>query len=335
MRVLHVRMTSAGPDVLVYMRNMLSARSALVSLSSVAVIAVLTVQAAPGSARAATPAPSPSCAVAPDGFTFAASTSRVESGQSVTLTITYRQCSGPEHHFTVSSRPLGQPSPISTVAHVTTTAGDTTSASLTVTPDHSTTYLASEDGQTYTQNPSVDVTVDRASGRCAGALVLHVPARAAAGSSVPVTGIASDTSTVAILFRRRGQTQFEPRRALNPAADGSFSTSVIANDDYRLYAETDRCDSPSVLLQAMPIVAGPRAVARNTDVTVRVRAAGYVGVSLYFHREGTAVYALARRGTTGADGTYTTKYRATADYRYYAITGPGNRRSNSALTQAR
>ncbi|MCU1589982.1 MAG: hypothetical protein JWP11_1238 [Frankiales bacterium] len=316
------------------MKSIAAFRSVLVSLSSVAVVAVMGV-AAPA-AGAATPTPSPSCSPGPNGFGIAASPTRIDSGQSVTLTVTYYQCGGgPEHHFTVTARPLGQNSPITTAGHVTTPAGETESASLTLTPDRGTTYMVTEDGQTYSQPPSVGVTVDRTAGSCSGVLDLRAPATARAGSTVAVTGMTSDTSTVSILFRKRGQTAFQVRRSLTPAADGTFSTSFTADDDYRLYAATSRCDSPPVLVPATPTVAGPATAARNRTVKVLVRAAAGVPISLYFHRIGTTGYALARRGTTVANGTYTATYKATADYRYYAVTGPDSRRSNVALTRVR
>jgi hypothetical protein len=265
-----------------------------------------------------------------------ASATHVDAGESVTLTVSYQQCGGgPEHRFTITARPLGQQSPITTVGHVTTPSGDAGSAGLTVMPERSTTYMAAEDGQTYSQLPYVDVTVDQTAGACAGVLVLRAPARVPAGSSVPLTGTASDTSTVTILFRKRGQAQFQARRALTPAPNGAFTTPYRGDDDYRIYAATSRCDSPPVLVQTAPTVTGPAVVVRGSAATVRVRAAVGVAVVLYFHRAGTAGYALARRGTTGPDGAYATTYRADADYRYYAVTGPDSRRTTAALTQTK
>jgi hypothetical protein len=319
------------------MSSLKTFRAFLVSLLAVALLAAGLVFAGSGAAGAATAAPSSSSACqAPPDYRVAASASKVAAGQPVTLTVTYYQCGGgPAHDFTVTARPSGQYSPITTAGHVTTPAGETESGSLTVTPDRSTTYMVTEDGQTYSQPPSLDVTVDRTAGTCSGVIALQAPATATVGSTVALTGTTSDTSTVTILFRRRGQLAFMNRRALSPLPDGTFATSYQPDDDYRLYASTDRCDSPPVLIQALPIVNGPAATRRNSTVTVRVRAAAGVVVNLYFHRAGTVGYALQRQGSTTAYGTYTTTYRATADYRYYAVTGPGSRRSDTVLTQIR
>lgn len=318
------------------MNSTLSWRSILVSCSTCVLIAATASLAGSGSAGAATPSPSPSCSSTPNGFFVTASTHRVESGQSVTLTITYQQCGGgPEHHFTISARPLGQSSPITTIGQVTTPAGEYTSASLTTTPDHSTTYLVTEDGQVYSQPPSQDVTVDRTGGSCAGVVTLTAPSAVHLDQDVLLTGQRTDTSTVTVKIRQRARTTYAALPTSAPDGNGRFAAQYRADDDYAVYAAGDRCDSPAVVVPIRTTITGPATARRGSSVALTVTGLPGAPVAVYFHKAGTTGFVRRRATSLSKTGTYTTSYLATSDYRYYAVVGNDHRVSNGGLTQVR
>jgi hypothetical protein len=248
----------------------------------------------------------------------------------VTFTAADRSPCEPAHQVTLYAQPQGQPRQQA----ATGTSDAQGHASFTVTPQTTTVYDAVY-SDISGQPPAVTVTVDRTSGTCATGLRLTAPAKASVRTAVPVTGNTSDTGTVTILFRKRGQSAFQARRSLTPAPDGAFSTSFTADDDYRLYASTSRCDSHPLLVQATPTIAGPATARRGSTVTLTVRALPGTTVRVFFHRAGGSGYAQRRSGTASASGIYTASYTADADYRYYALTGPDGRTSSTGLTQAR
>jgi hypothetical protein len=287
----------------------------------------------PGVASAATPTPMPTPCQAPDRYTFTASAAKVDSGQSVTLTVTYYQCGGgSEHHFTVSARPQGQSAPTA-VGQLVTAGQPEASASLTVTLERSTTYYATQDGQTYSQPPSVFVDVDRTGGSCEGVVTLAAPSAVRLGDDVLLTGQRSDTSTVTIKVRERARTAFTGLTTSRPDASGRFAASYQANDDYAAYASGDRCDSATRLLQIQPTISGPATVRRGQSVSLTVTGLPTAPVALYFHKAGTTGYVNRRLSSLGKAGIYTTSYVADADYRYYAVVGNDHRASNIGLTQ--
>lgn len=195
-------------------------------------------------------------------------------------------------------------------------------------------YLSTTDGVRRGGTSEARVTVDRTAGSCSNAIRLSSSAAVPIGTAVAVHGASSDTATVSIAFRKRGQSNFSVRRELQPSGDtNSFATVFAADDDYRLYASNGRCDSQPLLVQVQPVIRGPATVRRQSTVQLLVRAPAGVAVKVYFRRSDWTGFAARRTGTADASGRYVTTYVADADYRYYAVTGPDGRTSNSGLTQ--
>lgn len=335
---------------------MTSTRRASLVLAA-AVFAVL-----PGGAAAAqTPAPaqmSPSPSASPCGKptvrvddAFTVSPRRVASGETVTVEATvrgtYDLCHEPResHEFRLLAREQGQ----AEYAEIDRRTVDTVNGrgyTYRTQPVTTTQYRLSIDGRPAAATDSTatpadgtgspdTVVVDRTAGACAGALSLTAPALVPVGGQVVVNGRGSDTSTVSIAFRKRGQTGYTIRRTLTPSGpDNTFSTSYTADDDYRLYALTGRCESPSVLVQAAPTVSGPPTARRDSTVTLSVRAAAGQAVQIAFRRQGQSAFQVRRTGTADARGLFTTTYVADTDYRYRAQERLGQT-SSTGLTQAR
>jgi hypothetical protein len=308
------------------------------SLAAAAVAVALSAVAAPP-AVAATPTPTPSSCTLPKTQSFDVTPTRVASGDSVQVTVQVAdlcESTQPSHTITVYSQRPQDAAPME-VARTTTDSNGRAAVPVVVT--ESTALSARSDGNTLgspsTGTTTVAVTVDRTSGSCANALTLSAPATAPTGSGAEVTGTATDTGTVNILFRKRGQAAFQVRRVVTPAADRTFRTGFVADDDYRLYAASSLCDSPPVLVQAKPTIGGPNSVRKGSAVTLLVRAPAGFPVKIYFRRAGATSFQLGRMGTVPGNGRYVTTYAATADYRYYAVTGNDRRQSNIGLTQAR
>lgn len=222
-----------------------------------------------------------------------------------------------------------------TIGQVTTPAGDNTTASLPTTPDHSTTYLVTEDGRTYSQPPSQDVTVDRTGGSCAGVVTLTAPSVAHLGDNVLLTGQRSDTSTVTIKIRQRDHATYTAVPTSAPDGSGAFSGRYRADDDYAAFAASQRCDSPVLTVPIRPRISGPATARRGSSVTLTVTGLPGAPVVVYFHRAGTTGFVKRRVTSLSKFGGYSTSYLADADYRYYAVVGNDRRVSNVALTQAR
>lgn len=296
----------------------------------------------PGAALAATASPSPSPSqspcLTPDEFSMnvsPSSPSSASSGDPVSVSASYmtelcRNQPQPARTVTLYAR-----YPDGTQAVVDSGQSDSKgSITFVEHPTITSIYSVKFDNQgPFSHDGYNKVTITRTTGSCAGAVSLAAPAALRVGTLVPVTGSTSETGTVTIAFRKRGQSAFQIRRTLTPKPDGTFSTSFLAIDDYRLYASTSRCDSPPLLVQAQPVMSGPATVRRGSPVTLLVRAPQGVPVKVYFHRAGTSGYTARRTGSTDSSGRYATTYLADADYRYYAITGPGTRSSNNGLTQ--
>jgi hypothetical protein len=79
----------------------------------------------------------------------------------------------------------------------------------------------------------------------------------AVGSTVTISGTAAAGSSVRIYFHQRGETGYLLRRTLTATSAGTFSTSYVAGDDYRYYAQVGTTMSDGVLTQVAPTVTGP------------------------------------------------------------------------------
>jgi hypothetical protein len=196
-------------------------------------------------------------------------------------------------------------------------------------------YLSVSDNVRRGGNSDARLTVGRTLGSCANALTLYANPTADVGTQVLLHATSSDTSTVSIAFRRRGQTGFSVRRQFSlPNEYASYKTYFTADDDYRIYAFNERCDSPRILVAAAPVVSGPVKVRTGSIVTLSVRATPGMPLELAFRRAGQTTFSVRRTGTANSSGVLTTTYRADADYEYFAQERPGQR-SAARITQAR
>lgn len=156
-----------------------------------------------------------------------------------------------------------------------------------------------------------------------------------------ITGTAAPGSTVAIYFRKRGQSGYNQRRSITVGVTGRFTTNYLADDDYRYYAAAAVAGaaSASQLRQIRPTVDGAlnRIVKRNATCTITGTSIPNTTVTIHFHRAGTALndYSIARRVTVGGAGSWARPYLATSDYRFYVTSDANSTRTASYLIQAR
>lgn len=160
------------------------------------------------------------------------------------------------------------------------------------------------------------------------------------GSTVPITGLAPAGATVAIFFHRAGQVGYDQRRSLLAAADGTFATSYLPNDDYRYYAQVGSQQSAGVLTQATATVSGPiaRTAPRNSTIILSGRAAPNTQIALHFHKAGTPAsdYSIVRFVRASSSGTWTRPVELSVDYRYFVTrTGLDEAQSANYLIQGR
>jgi hypothetical protein len=167
------------------------------------------------------------------------------------------------------------------------------------------------------QSPPSTVQVDSTTGACAGRVTVQGPSQVPAGSSYTVQGVAPGTNPQLVILGNRG---FDQPRTLSLAPDsiGRYRVTMRATDITSYYAAAHGCASSIFGTYPLPSISGPAVVRRGDTALLHVRAVPDEFIEIYFHRAGTTGYTLGRTGRIAADGTYTTGYVATADYRYYA-----------------
>jgi hypothetical protein len=164
--------------------------------------------------------------------------------------------------------------------------------------------------------------------------VLDGPAAVTSGANVPLFGRVMPNAAVHVWFRERGSSQFVVRRQLTASSDGSFTTSYVANDDYRWFATSGDCTTPGDLTQVTSWLDGPPFASRGSVVPIAVHGPANASAAVYLRAPG-GEFRLARTGRLDRTGTYRTSYAARTDERYYAVTGPDHRQSEPVLTQLR
>lgn len=291
----------------------------------------------PAAAAELSPSPRPGCGAPPYQW-IAVEPASAAPGDNVTVTVTVRdepcypdETGGHEVELFAARQPYRDPAPLA--------SGTTNASGRFVYVDQPRTssvyYLTVKDGQRRGGTGSASVTVGRDLGSCAGRLRLSAPSAVPIGTPVVVEGISSDTATVGIAFRKRGQAAFVVRRTVHPDPQtGAFRATYTPGDDYRVDAVGERCDSPPILVQAAPVINGPAKVRRGSIVTLTVRATPGIPLAVAFRRQATALFTVRRTGTADNHGTLTTTYRADVDYEYYATERPGQQ-SARRITQAR
>jgi hypothetical protein len=162
-------------------------------------------------------------------------------------------------------------------------------------------------------------------------------------STVGISGTAPVGSTVEIWFHKRtpeGYTQqYTKRRTLTVGSDGTFSTSYVANDDYRYFAQVGTAKS-AVNLTKIPVhINQPRT--QTSTPTGGYHFTGvaipYTVVKLHLHAKGTPAddYSITRAADVLANGTWSFAIPSKTDYRMFAISEPNNTVTPTYLMQER
>ena len=147
------------------------------------------------------------------------------------------------------------------------------------------------------------------------------------GATVTIAGTAPAGSKVGIWFHKRtpiGATQlYTQRRTLTVGSSGRFSTTYLANDDYRYYAEVNGVKSNIVLAKIPVRIAGPltQTATPNQGYHLAGVADPSTVVRLHLHAKGTAAtdYSITRTANVSAKGVWTFKIASDTDYRIFAI----------------
>lgn len=150
------------------------------------------------------------------------------------------------------------------------------------------------------------------------------------GSTFVILGTAPANSTVVLNFHKRGTagTDYSIVRTVSADASGNWSRGILADTDYRYFANVGTSTSNNVLLQALPTISGPlaRVVAKNHTYTITGNAVPGTSVYLHFHRAGTAAsdYSIVRSVTANSSGVWTRAYLASVDYRIFVSRAAGD-----------
>lgn len=165
------------------------------------------------------------------------------------------------------------------------------------------------------------------------------PAKAVTeGSTVTISGKAPAGSTVQIFFRKRGDASFVLRRTLVATQTNTFSTSYVATEDYRHYAQIADTKTDSMLAQIAPTVTGPdsQSVKRNSSVTIHGTGTPGSTVKVHFHKAGAPLndYSIVREVAVSSSGTWSRAYVATVDYRFHVTSDANGLSTHSYLVQA-
>jgi hypothetical protein len=141
-----------------------------------------------------------------------------------------------------------------------------------------------------------------------------------------------------VWFHKAGTSGYVQRRALTASTTGTWSTSYVAGDDYRVYASSGPGSTAPVLIQVAPTITGPATRIVRRGSTVPLAGTGLPGqvLTLHFHAAGTPAgdYSILRSVLVRPDGTWQRPYIAGTDYRIFASL-PNGRTSPTVLIQAR
>jgi hypothetical protein len=166
---------------------------------------------------------------------------------------------------------------------------------------------------------------------------------AAPESTVAISGTAPVGSTVEIWFHKRtpryDQQVYTKRRSLTVGADGTFSTSYVADDDYRYYAQVGSAKSSNHLTQIPVKINGPttQTAVRDAGYHLSGQAVPYTVVKLHLHAKGTPAndYSITRPVSVKNDGTWSYGIPSDTDYRLFGISSANNTVTGHYLLQKR
>jgi protocatechuate 3,4-dioxygenase beta subunit len=156
------------------------------------------------------------------------------------------------------------------------------------------------------------------------------------GRTVTVAGTAAPGAGVGVYFHRANSSGYVKRRTLTASSSGTWSTTYVANDDYRIYATSGTAKSAIVTVLVAPTIAGAttRSAAQGSTYTITGTGIPGATLSVHFHKAGTASndYSIVRRVKVGSGGSWSYSFVASVDYRFYA-TLPNSQRSSTVLVQ--
>ena len=119
---------------------------------------------------------------------------------------------------------------------------------------------------------------------------IKAPATSHRGSTVQVTGQASPGASVDVYFHKQGATGYTRRRSVVAGPDGSWTTSFVADLDYRVYGVSQGLAGGSVLVKAL----GTTLIA-----PAEVKAGAVIRLSGLARPSSTVVVGLHRAGLVG------------------------------------
>jgi hypothetical protein len=156
------------------------------------------------------------------------------------------------------------------------------------------------------------------------------------GKTTKVAGTATENSSVGVWFRQAFASDYSKRRTLTASCNSTWSTSYVANDDYRIYATAGASQSGTILVQILPTITGAQESEVKKGSTHTIVGTGTPGKTLtvHFHKAGTNDYSIVRTLTIPSSGNWTRPYVASADYRFF-VSLPNGQQSPPYLVQAR
>lgn len=154
------------------------------------------------------------------------------------------------------------------------------------------------------------------------ALTLTGPSTAERGSTVTLRGTATPGRTVEVMTQRQGASGYTVRASLTVGADGRFSSSYLADVDYRYFARyADARATASRLgttLARGTTISAPTSVARGATLSVSGLAAPGAPVAVRAWDGATRRWAAVGWGRADAAGRWSASWTARASYRSFA-----------------
>jgi hypothetical protein len=149
---------------------------------------------------------------------------------------------------------------------------------------------------------------------------IHAPAAAFGSRVARVTGTARPGATVAVWQREWPRTTFRHVRSVRADGNGRWATAFRFAHTSRYYARADGRRSAVVTTRLLipTTITGPRAQQLSTTYRISGRARPLSTVVVYFKAAGRQAFAPRRWVRSDRHGLWSTPWRASTDYRYYA-----------------
>ncbi|MEX2289334.1 MAG: peptidoglycan recognition protein [Mycobacteriales bacterium] len=196
---------------------------------------------------------------------------------------------------------------------------------------YTTTYTADLPHEYFVKSSTVTSNdAETLVGEVPNGLDVTAPAKVATDDTVDVVVQGEPGQEVELWFARRGEPSYNRRRQSRLAADGTYRTSYVANDEYSYFAvaggrtstrvSTRISDLPPLAAAPAPPlrVSAPEAVEAGAPVEVTVAGPAGAPVSLWFRRRGSDVWSRLRDGRFDGSGRWATSYAGVEDHEYWA-----------------